>query len=289
MVTDDGASPTITSVANRLVREAAALAEASSRRVTGHHLAEGPRVVAEALSGAEVVHVFVRDDPAASDLPAARGDGTAPGGTAPAGSGRRVRRVAVSARVLERISTTVHPTGPVAVVVTPDVSAALPVTGPVVVLDGVADPGNVGTLVRAADAFGAAAVVVVEGADPFSPKAVRASAGSCYHLPVLVRRDRTTALAELTATRVLHGLSASGETSVLDARLPPDVALVIGNEAHGLAAATRTALAGTLTIPMPGRAESLNAATAGAVALFAVLVAGGSHGLGSRTSPEEAS
>ena len=288
MVTDEGAGPTITSVANRLVRDAAALAEAGVRRATGHHLAEGPRVVAEALSDAEVVHVFVRDDPTAPDLPAARGAGGASSGTVTTRPGRRVRRVPVSARVLERIATTVHPTGPVAVVVTPDVSAALPAAGPIVVLDGVSDPGNVGTLVRAADAFGAAAVVVVEGADPFAPKAVRASAGSCYHLPVLVRRDRTSALAELTATRALHGLSASGATSVLDVRLPHDVALVIGNEAHGLAADTRDALAGTLTIPMPGRAESLNAATAGAVALFAVLVAGGTHGLGSRTSPEEA-
>lgn len=269
------ATGTISSVANPLVRETAALADASVRRRTGQHLAEGPRVVAEALADARVLHVLEREG---AEVPVALVELLARSG---------VRRVPVTARVLERVATTVHPSGPVAVVVTPDVAAPLPARGALVVLDGVADPGNVGTLVRAADAFGASGVVVIEGADPFSPKAVRAAAGSCYHLPVLARRDRAAALDELTATRELHGLTADGGTDVLAASLPDDVALVVGNEAHGLHPDTLAALTGTLSVPMPGRAESLNAASAGAVTLFAVLVAGRGRGLGSRTSTEE--
>lgn len=279
-MTDEQRPSVITSVSNPLVREAAALADASERREQGRHLAEGPRVVAEALAGAEVLLVLHAEGSESLGIEGASGAQL---------SGRAVRRVPVSARVLERVATTVHPTGPVAVVATPDVAAPVPARGAVLVLDGVADPGNVGTLVRAADAFGAAAVVIVEGADPFSPKAVRASAGSCYHLPVLVRRDRAGALAEIAAGRPLLGLAADGGSSVLEAVLPEDVAIVVGNEAHGLHGSTRAALAGTLSVPMPGRAESLNAATAGAVALFAVLVGGAGRGLGSGSSPEETS
>lgn len=276
----------ITSTANPLVREAAALAEAAARRRTGRHLAEGPRVVAEALRAGLAERVLVGEDvPLATDAAlAAALDASA------------AEVVRLGERALARVATTVTPTGPVAVVRTPALDAALPPRGAVLVLDALADPGNVGTLVRAADAAGAAAVVVLgDGADPFSPKAVRASAGSCYHLPVLVRRDRVTGLAELALGRELHGLAADASTSVFDAVVPEDLALVVGNEARGLDPATRGALTGTVAVPMRGGAESLNAALAGAIALFAVLARGGAArigagaGLGSPASPEEAS
>jgi TrmH family RNA methyltransferase len=267
----------ITSVRNPRVRAVAALADADARRSSGRHLAEGPRVVLEALASATVDDVLVADD---VEVPADLARAIAAAGA---------RRTPVGRRVLERVATTVHPTGPVAVVVTPDVAAPLPAHGALLVLDGIADPGNVGTLVRAADAFGAAGVVVIDGADPFSPKAVRASAGSCYHLPLRVRRDRVAAVAELAAGRELHGLAADAGTSVTAARLPADVALVVGHEARGIDAVTRGALTGLLRVPMPGRAESLNAATAGSIALFAVLVGAAGGRLGSPGPAEEAS
>lgn len=275
----DDADP-ITSTHNPRVASAAALARSRERRARGLHLAEGPNVVAEALGAGRVEELFALEG---LDLAETLGHGNrgAIGSTS-------VRRVAE--HVLARVATTVTPAGLVAVVRTPDLAAPLPVRGPLLVLDGVADPGNTGTLVRVADAAGCAGVVIVgDGADPFSPKAVRSSAGSCYHLPVLVRRDVDALVAEVRATgRELHGLAAGSGRDVFGADLPEHVALVVGSEAHGLSAAMTAALDGTIHVPMPGGAESLNAAVAGAIAVFACFVAPRGQALGSAIAPVSA-
>jgi TrmH family RNA methyltransferase len=228
----DDADP-ITSTHNPRVASAAALARSRERRARGLHLAEGPHVVAEALGVGRVEELFVLDG---LDLAA-----TLDHGAVGALGRTSVRRVAE--HVLARVATTVTPAGLVAVVRTPDLDAPLPARGPLLVLDGVADPGNTGTLVRVADAAGCAGVVIVgDGADPFSPKAVRSSAGSCYHLPVLVRRDADALVAEAHATgREVHGLAAGSGRDVFGAGLPVDVALVVGSEAHGLSEAMTAA------------------------------------------------
>jgi RNA methyltransferase, TrmH family len=245
----------LTSTRNPRVRAAASLARRRERRDRGLHLVEGPRAVGEALAAAAVVEVFVTPE-REGDLPVA--------------PGTRVTRVAD--HVLAAIADTSSPQGVVAVVTTPVASLADVLVGDlVVVLDRVADPGNVGTIVRTADAAGASGVVVTRGsADPFGPKATRAAVGSCYHLPIATDVEVAEVAAACRAQgRRLFGLDAGAARSVHD--LGADerpLALVLGSEAHGLPAGE--VLDGELAIPMAGRAESLNVAAAAAVATFAV-------------------
>lgn len=242
----------VTSARNPRLRAAADLLRARERRAQGLHLAEGPTVVAEALAHGDVVELFATAEHDALDAGA-------------------VPRLRVPASLLARLSDAVTPPGVVAVVRTPDTSAGVPAAGTVLVLDGVADPGNVGTLVRSAAALGAAAVVAVgPSADPFGPKAVRASAGTCYRLPVLRRPDLATVAEELQASgRHLVGLAAGAGDPVAALAGRRDVALVLGSEAHGVS--DRAVPDAWAHVPMPGAVESLNVAAAGAIALHALL------------------
>ncbi|NNE74931.1 MAG: RNA methyltransferase [Acidimicrobiales bacterium] len=140
----------------------------------------------------------------------------------------------------------------------------------VVALVDVADPGNVGTLIRAAEAAGAHAVAVTgDTADVFNPKTVRAAAGSLFRLPVVVfatAPDLARALAERSIAT--FGARMDGSLAYDQAPFAGPTALLIGNEAHGLPADLR--LDHRVTIPMLGAPESLNAAMAGTVLAFEV-------------------
>lgn len=176
--------------------------------------------------------------------------------------------------VMRRLSDASTPPGVIAVVRTPDVTLPVPTTGAVLVLDGVADPGNVGTLVRTAAAFGAA-VVSIGGADPFGPKAVRASAGACYRTSIhRLEVDAVTSDALRGTGRPVLGLAADGPRTLVEvvAELPEQgVVLVVGSEPNGLTAPVREALDGLVRIPMAGGVESLNVAAAGAIAMHALM------------------
>lgn len=184
---------------------------------------------------------------------------------------RDVVATLVAPTVMRRLSGAVTPPGVVAVVATPASDGPLPTGGPVLVLDRLNDPGNVGTLIRSAAALGAVAVVIVgDGADPFGPKAVRASAGACYHVPVLRRQRLTEVVAGLREAGLRSfGLAAHGERSIDAVAGHTDVALVLGSESHGLDT-DGPGLDGLLRIPMAGRVESLNVAAAGAIALHSL-------------------
>lgn len=138
----------------------------------------------------------------------------------------------------------------------------------VLVLDGVQDPGNFGTMLRTADALGAAFVACLPGTvDPWNPKAVRAAAGSSFRQPA-VQIDPEP-LAEWLRARgfALLGADAAGEP-VEAAPLPPRSALVVGNEGTGLAPRTRAVLDRLVSVPIRGDAESLNVAIAAAILLY---------------------
>ena len=140
----------------------------------------------------------------------------------------------------------------------------------VVVLDGLQDPGNCGTIVRAAEAFGATGVLFVKGsASPYNPKTLRASAGSLFRLPFLHALDPALARAALQQNRVelYAGVPArSGVRSLADTDLRGRCGLIIGNEAHGVGGQLRSA-ALDVAIPTVG-VESLNAAVAAGVMLY---------------------
>ena len=135
-----------------------------------------------------------------------------------------------------------------------------------VVLAGLADPGNVGTILRSAEAAGADAVVLTEGSvDVFNPKVVRASAGALFRVPVVV--DVPVASVADLGLPVL-GAVAAGGVPYDQAPLDRPCALALGSEAHGLPA--NLALEGLVSIPHAGRAESLNVAMAATVLCFEV-------------------
>ncbi|HSI25883.1 MAG TPA: RNA methyltransferase [Aeromicrobium sp.] len=136
---------------------------------------------------------------------------------------------------------------------------------------GVRDPGNAGSLVRAADAAGADAVVFAgDTVDPLNPKAVRATVGSLFHLPVVVEPDVATVL-EAMRQRGIRMLAADGggERSLFQLELDGRTAWLFGNEAHGMSADVLQEADERVAIPIYGRAESLNLATAAAVCLYA--------------------
>jgi TrmH family RNA methyltransferase len=140
----------------------------------------------------------------------------------------------------------------------------------VVVCVDVRDPGNAGTVLRSAEGAGAGGVVCCDGSvDLYNPKTVRASAGALFHVPVVAGGDPAAVLDELGRWGLRRlGAAAHGGQPYSEADLARPVALVFGNEAHGLAEPLSAGLDGLVTIPMAGRGESINVGMAAAVLCF---------------------
>jgi len=249
------------------VRAVAKLTKRSARSETGLFLLEGPQAVREALAYRPEAIVELFATPSALerhvDLRAA---------AAAAGI-----EVAYSTEaVLDAMADTVTPQGVVAVArqfptSVRDVFAAGPRL--VAICEEVRDPGNLGTIIRAADAAGADAVVLTgRTVDPYNPKVVRATTGSLFHVPVSLGGE----LADVAAAARAAGLrvvaaDVKGE-DLLAARAAGDLARptawLFGNEARGLTAEALALADGALRLPLYGRAESLNLATAASVCLY---------------------
>ena len=227
-------------------------------------LVEGPVLLGTALdAGAEVIDVYVHDD--AVDRPAVA--------AVLARLGASVIPWVVPSGTLDRVGDVRTSQGVISVVRRGEASWPTPdATSFVLVLAGVADPGNAGTLIRAAAAAGAGAVVLAGGVDPTNHKVVRASAGALFSVDVITTPSAISALQTLSSA----GFTLAG-TVVRDGApydtvdLTGAVAVVVGNEAHGLGADLVDLLDLTLTIPMAGPTESLNVAMAGTVMCFEVL------------------
>lgn len=170
--------------------------------------------------------------------------------------------------VMERIADTVTPQPVLALFPMVDVEEVPEGAQLVVVMADVRDPGNAGTVLRTADASGVDAVICCGGTvDPYNPKTVRASAGSLFHVPVVIGEEPGPVLEKLghSGFRRLGTVVRGGEDyAEVDWSAP--TALVLGNEAAGLGATLP--LDGTISIPMTGRAESLNVGMACAVICF---------------------
>jgi RNA methyltransferase, TrmH family len=249
------------------VRQAHRLDARSVRRKQGRFLAEGPQAVREALRLPDVV-VEVLAEPGVEDRhPELRSMARA----------ADVPWYDVDTAAVELLSDTVTSQGVVAVcrltgVPLDAVSAQARLLAVGVQ---VRDPGNVGTLIRCADAAGADAVVLSpESVDPHNPKAVRASAGSLFHLAVVVETPIHEAVA-VWRERGIQVLAADGDgdtdlDDLTDAgALAAPTAWLFGNEAHGLPEAITALADRVVRVPIHGRAESLNLATAAAVCLYA--------------------
>ena len=189
-----------------------------------------------------------------------------------------VRVHTAPAAALAAVSDTVTPQGIVAVCRRVDLSLAEALAGSpklVVLCDRIRDPGNLGTVIRCADAFGADAVLISQDSvDLYNAKAVRASTGSLFHLPLVTEVDLSAAVAHArTSGLQVFGAEAGAPSTVDDLALSGELARptmwVLGNEAWGLPADRADRLDRLVALPMYGRAESLNLSTAAAILLYA--------------------
>lgn len=245
----------ITARSNDRIKAARALTQAKERRLRGQHLVEGEKLVLEALqSGCCIDEVFIEEAHLDEFLARTAFD-------------ENTRITPVSRAVMEVLSESKTPQHSCAVVKTPE--TAPPQTYPdglIVVLDCVQDPGNVGTILRTADALGACALFAGSGtADPFSGKTLRAAMGSTYHLPIYTGnvREELLRMHEQGFTCIAGHLKGNQTFPMLGRK----TALVIGNEGNGVSDEVADCCE-LYKLSMRGRAESLNAAIAAALLIY---------------------
>ena len=237
----------ITSRNNPIVKEMAALKEKKGRRAAGAYLIEGVKQVREAAaSGAQLLRVV-------------RSEGYAGECFVP-----EEQVLSVSESVFAKLSDEQCPQGILAAVRIPDTCPAPPCAN-ALLLDGVSDPGNVGTILRTANAAGYTDIYLRGCADPFAPKCVRAAMSGVFFVRLHCGED-----AELFSA--LHGIpflcaDMAGE-DVFAYAPPARFCLVIGNEANGVSAAVRGMCADTVRIPMRAECESLNAAVSAGILMY---------------------
>jgi RNA methyltransferase, TrmH family len=229
-----------------------------ARRRTQRFLVEGANLVEAASRRGLIREIFATEDAAQryADLLA--------------GHGTQVQLV--TERAAKALSDTVTPAGLVAVceLPTPDLAAVLEGARLVAVGVEIGEPGNAGTLIRTADAMGAAAVIFAgHSVDPYNGKCLRASAGSIFSIPVVVAPDVTEAVDALQSAGLqVLATTMDGELSLDDADLAAPTAWLFGAEAHGLSHEVANQADHRVTIPMAGGAQSLNVAAAAAICLY---------------------
>ena len=252
----------ITSSDNEIYKSFARLYKRKHRDREGLYVIEGINLIEEAVkNGAELKSVFVRDDFDISALERITG-----------GRKNDVPVYMLSRALFDKTADTETPQGIAAVSEKPECSEQrfFDETDDVIVLDRLQDPGNIGTVIRTADAAGFAGAVIVKGtADLFSPKTVRAAAGSLYRVRLLFAGSPEDAAEKLRAHgRQIICTSPYAEKLFYDADMAHRTALVIGNEANGVCEELQNAADVNVKLPMEGTIESLNAAVAAAVVMY---------------------
>ena len=180
-----------------------------------------------------------------------------------------VEVIVVEDRKLEQISDTAQSQGVMLVCIEPSADLDLVQSpGRHMVLDGLQDPGNTGTLIRSAVAFGLDSVICLDGTvDPWLPKAVRASAGMIFQIPV-VRADTQKFLSHLSHIKIPLYVAEVGGQDIATCNVPTSFALALGNEGIGIRPMLGHAAKDMLAVSMQGPADSLNVAMAGSILLY---------------------
>lgn len=254
----------LTGLQNPMVKAAAELKQKKYRQQQGLFLAEGLRTVEEAVRYGAVQSIFytaIEDDRTRAVLEEA--------------AAKQIKLVCVSDKVLKKISDTETPQGIIAVceMRSKRLDDFLASGKMLLVLDRVTDPGNIGTMLRTADAAGVGGLLLLQGcADIYAPKTVRASMGSLFHLPVLSGlSEELLVQAARKAGYELLVTCLDGADNLYKADLQGRLAFVMGNEANGVSPALLAAADKRVFIPMQGRAESLNVAMAAGIVMFEAL------------------
>jgi TrmH family RNA methyltransferase len=251
----------ITSRANPRVKQLRAAFAGNARLAGGMVALEGETMLREALrSGLPLRTVFISE-----------------GTEAPAWLPAGVEVLVVAAEVFASAVDTQHPQGIAALIETPvwSLEAVRSYNPLLLVAVGLQDPGNLGTLIRSAEAFGATAVLTTPGTvSEWNQKSMRASAGSVFRVPVVEVTGIEIAAMKTQGVRLYAAVAGAGEAggvaavSAIQAAYTSACALMIGNEGAGLGPEWLALADERVTIPTPGRVESLNAAVAGSLLLF---------------------
>ncbi len=244
---------TITSRSNELIKHVSSLTHKKYRDLHQEYIAEGVRTCITLIEhSAHLLHLFVTLDHKDS-VPSSVADNNI---------------VIVPDSVMLKLSSSAQPSGMIGQFKKPP-TPSLDRLGAGIVLACVGDPGNVGTLIRTTAALGYKTVVCIDGADPYSPKAIQASAGTVGMVHIfecswkeLVDHKKSIALTAL----VISGGKKPQEI------VQKNLLIVIGSEAHGIPHEWLSDCDQLLTLPMPGGTESLNAAIAGSIALYQTLL-----------------
>ncbi|CCO07265.1 Uncharacterized tRNA/rRNA methyltransferase YsgA [Desulforamulus hydrothermalis Lam5 = DSM 18033] len=259
----------LTSAQNPKIKYIRKLSQRAFRQKEKKFVVEGIRLVEEALHSDWRTECFVYTAQAVQSPRGAHLLAKA--------SQRGAQLFEVTESIMADLAATETPQGVLAVLWQPDyrlpdlLAAARPSL--VVTVDGVQDPGNLGTIIRSADAAGADGVVLLKGTvDLYNPKTLRATMGSLFHLPVVTAADVKVTLDCLAAAGItlVVGDPAGGQP-IFQADLTGPLALVVGNEGSGPQPAVYEYRHRKVTIPMPGQAESLNVAIATAIMLYEVV------------------
>jgi TrmH family RNA methyltransferase len=247
----------LSSVHNPQIRQLRRLQEASGRREQGRFLCEGIRMCREAVQAGWAREILCTRDQAQQGLELGQQAGISP--------------VLVSDAVMDSLCTARTPQGIACVCPLPELSR-VPEGRLLVALDGVQDPGNLGTILRTADAAGFAGALLGAGtADPFGPKALSATKGSVFRLQ-MKRCSRLAPVLEDCACRGMAVVASElGGEDFYEGLPGGDTVLVIGSEGNGISPEVRDACTHHLQLPMPGGAESLNAAVAAGIMIYEIM------------------
>ena len=242
----------ITSASNERFKRIKSLKTKAARKELGLMLAEGERTVRDLPDEVAIRTLVFAASQADKFAPLAKSKGVDD-------------VLIVPDKLFDSLSDTVTPSGALAVVVIPPPPAVT--AADCVVLDGISDPGNFGTIIRTCAACGVEQIVAVGWTDPTSPKVVRASMGCVFRTRVVECNADEAATA--LAGHDVYALDMGGE-NIFAFKRPDDkpFALVVGSEAHGVSPLFRARADKTLSLPMTNGVESLNAAIAASVALY---------------------
>lgn len=251
---------------NTIIKHSRKLKIKKYRQENKQFVVEGIRSVEEAISsGAHVQYCLCSENISGDRIESLQR----------AAQKKGIKIYMISGDLIDEICDTETPQGIVAIVDRENYSLKQLTSGTdfLVIADRIQDPGNLGTIIRTADAAGADGVVLSEGTvDPYSPKVLRSTMGSVFHIPVVSVPDICDAIDTMKENGFsIYASSLEGSSPYYSREYNGKVAIVIGNEASGVDPKILLKSDRLIKIPMPGQAESLNAAVAGGILMFEVI------------------